>query len=264
VVILHCKQETTFTYPLVVLWWYFDNLRSDNRVLSCIRVGKDGAMTKSTVFCKFIRDEVALNLDMTGGYASYLNGKVERPSRTIAERLMASLINANRHAKDWCYAADHAADLYHVTLHYALKMPPFQAWYGERPNYKDIRIWGCRMLVTNHDMKKSEDHTYLGFFYGYAKSHSILRWCDDATYNVIHAHGARFLESDPLHPESSPGQQPLRLDSSYKDGDVICPDMTIDICDRAHLESEPFVIHIPLPNVGTPWEFIYCMVKHTI
>jgi hypothetical protein len=105
-----------------------------------IRVDEYGALAKSTVFCKFICDEVALNLETTGGYASYLNFKVERPNQTIAERVCAALINTNRPAKDWCYATEYAADLYHVTLHSAIKMSPFQGWYGERSNYKDIRI----------------------------------------------------------------------------------------------------------------------------
>jgi hypothetical protein len=107
------------------------------------------------VFCNFICDEVALNLETTGGYASYLNGKAECPNRTIAEWVRASLINVNSPAKDWCYAAEHASDLYRVTLHSNVKMPPFQAWYGEHHIYRYILIWGCRMVVPNHGMNKS-------------------------------------------------------------------------------------------------------------
>jgi hypothetical protein len=131
-------------------------------------------------------------------------------------------------------------------------MTPFQAWYGEKPNYKDIPIWGCCMLVPHHEMKNSEDRASLGFFYGYDKSRSLLWWCYDSTDNVKHAHRARFLEIDPLRPYPSPGQQLLRLESSYKDGDVTFPDMIIDVGDRAHFESDPFVIQLPLPPVGTP------------
>jgi hypothetical protein len=83
---------------------------------------EDGALAKSTVFCKFIRGQVALNLETTGGYASYLYNRVERPNRTIAEWVRAALINDNRRAKDWCYADEHAADLCRVTLYSALNM----------------------------------------------------------------------------------------------------------------------------------------------
>jgi hypothetical protein len=116
------------------------------------------------------------------------------------------LINANGPAKDWCYAVEHAADLYRVTLHFAIKMSPFQAWYGELPNYKDTRIWGCRMLVPNHGTKNSEDRASLGYFYGYAKSCFLPRWCDDSTDN------GTFLEIYPLHPEPSPVKELLGLD----------------------------------------------------
>jgi hypothetical protein len=80
---------------------------------------------------------------------------------------------------------------------------------------------------------------------------ALLPWCDDSTDNIKHAHGARFLEIDPLHPKPSPGQKILRLNSLYKYGDVICPDMTIDVKDRANFETEPFAVQLSLPPVGT-------------
>jgi hypothetical protein len=52
--------------PLYILPWSVANPKRDNRVLPRTRVYEDGALAKSTVFCKFIRDEVALNLETTG------------------------------------------------------------------------------------------------------------------------------------------------------------------------------------------------------
>jgi hypothetical protein len=78
-------------------------------------------------------------------------------------------VNSACPKKDWCYAAEHSADLYRVTLHCAIDMPPHEKWYGERALAADMHILGCRVLVPNHDMKKSDNHAALGKLYGYAR-----------------------------------------------------------------------------------------------
>jgi hypothetical protein len=75
--------------PLHILRWFFTSIRRENRHLVHICVDEDGALPGSTAFCKYIRDEEALNIETTGCYASYLNVKIERPNRTIAERVLA-------------------------------------------------------------------------------------------------------------------------------------------------------------------------------
>jgi hypothetical protein len=66
------------------LWWFFAKIRHEKHALAPIQVDEDEALAKSTAYCKFIRDEDALLLDTICGYASYLNGKIEHPNRTIA------------------------------------------------------------------------------------------------------------------------------------------------------------------------------------
>jgi hypothetical protein len=85
----------------------------------------------------------------------------------------------------------------------------WRTWFGRR--YAHL---GCRVLVPNHDMKKSDNFAALGQFYGYAKTRALLRWIDPLTDAVKHEHAARFLEIDPTHPVITPGQQLLRLDST--------------------------------------------------
>jgi hypothetical protein len=112
-------------------------------------------------------------METTGGYAPYLNGKVERPNRTIVKRVHCFLLNANRPGENWCYVTEHTADLFRVTLRSALDMSPYQAWYGDHPLFRDLQIWVCRLLVSAHGMKKSEYRADHGLFYGYAKIHSL-------------------------------------------------------------------------------------------
>jgi hypothetical protein len=151
--------------PVHILRWFFANLRREKITLANIRVDEDGALAGSSAFATFLRDEEQLNLETTGGYASFLNGKVERPNRTLAERARCMLINDGAPSKDWCFAIEHSAELYRVTYHSAIKCSPHSAikcsphfaWYGETLNAKDMQIWECRVLVPAHNLKKADD-----------------------------------------------------------------------------------------------------------
>jgi len=47
-----------------------------------VRVDEDGALANNSEFSDFLVDR-SISLESTGGYASFLNGKIERPHRTI-------------------------------------------------------------------------------------------------------------------------------------------------------------------------------------
>jgi hypothetical protein len=92
--------------PLHILRWFFANQCQENRKLADIRGNKDGALVRSYAFTTFLRDEEQPNLETTGGYESFLNGKVECPNRTLAERTRFILLNAGAPPMDWCYAIE--------------------------------------------------------------------------------------------------------------------------------------------------------------
>jgi hypothetical protein len=155
--------------PLHILRWLFSSLLREKRNLSRTLVDKDGLLIGSSALCRYIRDREGLILKHTGGYASYLNGKVECPNRTLAERARCVIINADSPKIVWCYAVKHCADIYCVTLHSAIDMSLDEAWYGTKDLCKDMHIWGCRILGPTHDVTKSHDRAGEGYFYGYAK-----------------------------------------------------------------------------------------------
>jgi hypothetical protein len=131
--------------PIHMLRWFIANLHREDHTLARIRVNEDGALEGSTAFASFIRDEAQLNLETTGGCASFLNVRVERPNRILAERARCVLLNAGAPSMDWCYATEHAADTYRITLNFALKCSPHTTLYGDVPLYKDMHVWGCRI-----------------------------------------------------------------------------------------------------------------------
>jgi hypothetical protein len=78
----------------------------------------------SAAFATYLRDEKQMNLETMDGYASFINGKVERPNRTLAERARCMFINYGASDQDWRYAMEHDVNIYRATHHSAIKCAP--------------------------------------------------------------------------------------------------------------------------------------------
>jgi len=70
--------------PLQILDYLFAMLAHDGIQVQCIRVDEDGALANNSKFCDFLLER-KISLETTGGYASFLNGKIEHHHRTIAQ-----------------------------------------------------------------------------------------------------------------------------------------------------------------------------------
>jgi hypothetical protein len=86
--------------PLSILDFFFTMLEHDGVTIQAIRVDEDGALANSTEFSDFLVDRKIL-LDTTGGYASFLNGKIERPHQTIAQMVRSLLLNSGLPSTLW-------------------------------------------------------------------------------------------------------------------------------------------------------------------
>lgn len=109
--------------PLKILVYFLSTLNKDNKTVATIRVDEDGAFAQNFEFFEFLLHK-NITLETTGGRASFLNGKVEWPNRTIADLVYALYLYAGHSPDKWCYAAETAVDIYRLILHSAL-----QAYY---------------------------------------------------------------------------------------------------------------------------------------
>jgi hypothetical protein len=123
--------------PLQVLDFLFAMLAHDGIMVQCIRVDEDGALANSSEFCDFLFQR-KISLETTGGYASFLNGKIEHHHCTIAQMVRSMLLNSGLPNNLWCFAAEAAADIYRYTYHSALQMSPYKAWYGTKPHINNL------------------------------------------------------------------------------------------------------------------------------
>eukprot|EP00957_Ditylum_brightwellii_P090570 6897681-Ditylum_brightwellii.AAC.1 len=64
------------------------------------------AISKSADFTSMMIDEFPGNkTNITGGYASWINGKIEKPHETIKNRTQATLMDTGKEEIYWCYAS---------------------------------------------------------------------------------------------------------------------------------------------------------------
>eukprot|EP00957_Ditylum_brightwellii_P205515 15344222-Ditylum_brightwellii.AAC.1 len=68
-----------------------------------IQVDEEGAITRSSTFTSVIVDEFpGIKIVPTGGYASWLNGKIECPHKTLKNGTRATLMDSGKEIIYWC------------------------------------------------------------------------------------------------------------------------------------------------------------------
>jgi hypothetical protein len=162
----------------------------------------------------------------------------------------ALYFNAGHSPDKWCFAAETAADIYRLTLHSALGISPYEAWYGTKPSIHHLRV--CTIYVHVPKPTKSESRVHKGYFMGFTKSRSLIRWLDPSTNTIKHTTAARFDEHYTLLPSKntlSPGSTLLHNNTPDQ---LSLPETIIDITDHPQLTQPPFTIHLSLPPLGTP------------
>jgi hypothetical protein len=179
--------------PMHIISYFFDVISKENCHVKTICIDEEGSLARNAEFTSFLIHH-CITLDTTGGYSSFLNGKVERPHQTIAQLVCAMLINSGHSSDTWCYCAEHAADIYRYTYHTAIQTSPYQAWYNIKPSISHLRIWGCVIYVKVPSPRKSEDQVTCGYFMGFTKSRLLVRWLDPTSRQVKHAYAVQFDE----------------------------------------------------------------------
>ena len=115
----------------------------------------------------------------TAADASHQNGIVERPHRTLKDRIRCMLYAARLGTEFWSDALLHATWLYNRTYHSAINKTPFEAYTGRIPSLDSLITFGTKITAKKPSDRPTTFHpwTYDGIFLGYQNSkHNIRYW----------------------------------------------------------------------------------------
>ena len=125
----------------------------------CARTDEGGELAKLKEFMTFMRDEMHMVMQTTGGNNSALNGKAEAPHKLLKKITWALLVTAGMDDKFWCFAMQYAVFLIINTVHSVTKRLPIQHFSGGKhalPPSK-VLIWGSKMRIIKAS-KKNKAH----------------------------------------------------------------------------------------------------------
>ena len=108
-------------------------------------------------------------MEPTGPDAASQNAGVEKYNDTLGTMPRSLLYSAGLPAEYWSAALVHAAYLLNWRVHSALKITPFESWFGKQPDLKRLRIFGAYVCVKRAGKRRSklDRHDFEGIFVGY-------------------------------------------------------------------------------------------------
>jgi len=125
------------------------------------RVRHDGAKEYLTNNLKAWYEDKSITSEMTAPYKAQQNGKAERVSRTLMERVRAALLDAGAQEELWAEALASVVHVLNRSPKAGPDVTPLEALTGRRPNVSGFRVWGSRAwaLKPKKQQRKLEPRT---------------------------------------------------------------------------------------------------------
>jgi hypothetical protein len=126
-------------------------------------------------------------------YAHEQNGQVERPNRTVLNKVRALLFSANAPKTYWAEAAQAVVYLYNRTPHAGQGFTsPFQKRFGALPDLSSIRTWGSTAYSKVHNTKKLDPRCKKCILLNFGQNQYKLY--DPSTRHTFWSRDVRILE----------------------------------------------------------------------
>jgi len=196
---------------------FIENFLEMHRDRSCaiikIRTDQGGELWASSAFQEVISESKCV-LEPTGAGDPAQNGKAEAPNKTFGNMMRGMLFNANLGSEYWSYALLHAVYVKNRLPHsaHSMRRSPYEAYTGIKPNLSMLRVWGCRVIVKNPQLKKAklDDNTSKGIFLRYTATNKNIVYLDLETNQEKIASHVTFDEAHFSTGSKAPGAQALK------------------------------------------------------
>lgn len=158
------------------------------------------------------------DVEPSGADSPDQNKGAEKWNDTFGVTVRVLLYGSGLPPEYWSAALVHAAFLHNRRVHKSIMTTPFQAWYGFKPDLRNLRVFGSRVCVkrTGKRRSKLDRHSFTGIFIGYTATDNNIPYINVNSRIVKRSHHAIFDEAWYLRPKRPPFAQMLYdiLDSS--------------------------------------------------
>ena len=187
---------------------------------------------KSMAFMQYCKEK-GIRKDNTIPYTPEHNGVAERMNRTIMETARSMLYHAHLPLNFWAEAVSTAIYLRNRSpTSYLNDMTPYEAWFKERPNVSNIKVYGCKAYVHVPDQKrrKLDKKSIACVFIGYPNNSKGYKLYDLETKKMIRSRDVTFLETNFDHklPDCRNEDQMLLTDEESVNAESMYFDHNID------------------------------------
>ena len=100
-------------------------------------------MARSHEITKLLVEDFQIIMQTTGGYASHLNGAVERTHRTDGDTVRSMLYCAGLPDKFWCFALLYANYVHRRWCIYPEIITPYEKWTKLKPSFHKLHVFGA-------------------------------------------------------------------------------------------------------------------------
>ena len=177
--------------PLDIIRWLIETLKRQGYIVIIVRFDEGGELARSTEVCALLA-ELNIVMESTGGYSSDLLGKDERQHRTIGEMVRSMLYISNMTPDFWCYAIMYSVYIKRRWCNYPEHITPYEKWFGKKPTFHDIHIFGCPITIVPDEPKKENGQNKVGRFLGFGASSAVLLYQDIKTNTLGRARHGRI------------------------------------------------------------------------
>lgn len=178
--------------PKELIRWVLNTLQNQNKKTNFIRFDEGGELARCEEIPKMLVEEFGITMQTTGGYASHLNGTVERSHRTSSESVRTFLYTAGLSDEFWCFALMYANYVARRWCQYPDTITPYEKWTHTKPSFNKLHIFGATIYVHDSACKKLDDRAQMGIFLGYAATTSVVYYYDKIKKTIKRAHHVKI------------------------------------------------------------------------
>ena len=198
--------------PIATVRYFLNSYGLKDNAVKIVRTDQGGELANCEAFRKTI-EEASYTLEITGSDNSSQNGIAERPHKTLADMMRASLENSGLGPEYWSDALIHSMFVKNRLPHQAFdhKFTPYERLCGVKPNLSNLRVFGSRVVTkrTGKRPAKLSKHSFNGIFLRYAKTMRNIVYMDTTTRKIKTATHALFDEGHYSYSNRPPGGQRL-------------------------------------------------------